>query len=297
VTTSPVQLMRAESVRIPRLRKGPGSCLILGASIRDEGLRHPLTLWKDGTLISGRRRLFAHLLMEKRRVPVVFVDTIEEAAKCLQRDNEDDYLALPWKASEICRLWEVLRRLDEPAAVHRGAEAQRRGVELRRQTQSGKRKPGRSSNHSDDYVLSTLGAPFGMSASTAKRLWTIHVLANGPTDAPDDRCEQAREALAEIDAGNSSIWANYQRVTGSRSAPVSRPHPAAPVESASAARQRAAWDKALPQMEGLVAGLVELGPPNPDLTWEQVGPAHARLSAIRREMEKMIKKMRETSQS
>jgi hypothetical protein len=50
-------------------------------------------------------------------------------------------------------------------------------------------------------------------------------------------------------------------------------------------------------MEGLVAGLVELGPPNAELTWEQVGPVHARLSAIRRDLEKMIKQMKELNQS
>jgi len=88
--------------------------MALGASIRDDGLRHPITLWKDGTIISGGRRLRAYLLMDMPRIQAVFVDNIEDAAKRMLADNEDDLLALPWKWSEVCRLWEMLRRLDAP---------------------------------------------------------------------------------------------------------------------------------------------------------------------------------------
>lgn len=287
--------IRVESVRIPRHRDSNGSCLDLAKSLRDEGQRRPICAWKDGTLISGERRVFAHLLLEMPRIDAVFVGTVEDAAKHLLADNEDTYLAVPQKWSEVCKLWQTLRRLDEPAAVKRADANRRRGVELRRQTQAGKRQPGRSKTRSDDYVLELLCPAFGVSMATASRAEAIWRAANGIVEVTDEQRELAREILAGFDQGEP-VWAGYQRFRGDRPAPVVRPRAAVVTESASSARQVATWDRALPQLEGLVAGLAELGPPNIALTWTEVGPVHARLSAVRREMEKMIKQMKEFNQ-
>jgi hypothetical protein len=295
--TSSEQLISIEAPRTPHVRRGTGRLNTLADSIRHDGLRHPIVLWKDGTLLSGTRRHRACLLLGRERIPAVFVDTIEDAAKHLLADNEDDHLAVPMKWSEVCRLWELLRRLDEPAAVQRGAAARRRGVELRRLTEAGKRNPGRSRQHSEDYVLGVLGPTFGMSASTAKRLWAVYEMAYVPGELADDKREQAREALRRIDAGEASIFACYAHLRSGHPAPASPLRPGGPAVPAAARVQRAAWDRSLPQMEGLVAGLAELGPPNAELTWEQVAPVYARLSAVRRDIEKMIKKMREINPS
>lgn len=297
------QLVDIEAaVRTPGpLRRNYGSLTALATSIRDEGMRHPLVLWKDGTLISGARRHRACLLLARPIQAAVFVHTIEDAAKHLLGDNEDDYLALPWKISEMCRLWELLRRLDEPAAILRGDAARRRGVELRRQTQGGKRKPGRNPDHAADYQLSVLCGPFGMSATTAKRVWAIYSLAYGGAGdvyASDERRQLAREVMQLVDAGESSIYAGYSRLTVDRGpAPRLKARPTEVLEPAAARTQLAAWDRSLPQLEGMVAGLVELGPPNPALTWDQVSPVYTRLMYARRELEKIINKMREISKS
>jgi len=287
--------VRTEAIRIPRTRESYGSCAALLASIRDDGLRRPITLWRDGTLISGSRRLFAHLLLERPRIQAVFVDNIEDAAKQLLADGEDDHLSVPLKWSEVCRLWEVLRRLDAPAAAKRADASRRRGVELRKQTQTGKRKPGRSSSRTDDYVLGVICEPFDISAATARRIEVVYHTGYGATDVPDDKRELAREVMRGIDE-SGNVWANYQRLRGVRTT-VTRPRPVETAEAAPAARQRTAWHRSLPQMEGLVAGLVELGPPNAELTWEQVGPVHTRLMAVRRELEKIIKQMKESNPS
>jgi len=286
--------IRTETVRIPHLRDSYGSCMALGASIRDDGLRHPITLWKDGTIISGGRRLRAYLLMDMPRIQAVFVDNIEDAAKRMLADNEDDLLALPWKWSEVCRLWEMLRRLDAPAAAKRADVSRRRGAELRKQTRAGKRAPGRSHSRSDDYVLGVICEPFDISAATARRIEVVYHTGYGTMPATDEKRELAREVMRAIDE-SGNVWANYQRLTGARNT-VSRPRPVETVEPAPSARQVAAWDKSLPQMEGLTAGLIELGPPNPGLTWDLVEPVHARLMAVRRDLEKIIKQMRESNQ-
>lgn len=286
--------VRLANVRIPRYRADHGSCMALGASLRDEGQRHPIALWRDGTLISGERRVFAAMLLGIDRLNAVYVGTIEEAAKRLFADNQDSHLAMPPKWSEVCKLWQTLRRLDEPAAVRRADENRRRGVELRRQTQAGAREPGRSHKRTDDYVLTVVCEPFGVSVATATRAEYIYRVATGLIEVTGEKRELAKKLLADLDGG-APVWPAHQQLRGDELAarPQRIRRPPAPTDPAPAAKQLAAWARAIPQMEGLMAGLVELGPPHPDLTWDQVGPVHASLAAIRREMEKIIKKMRE----
>lgn len=290
-----------ESVRIPPYRESYGVLSDLGESIEIEGLRHPITVWKDGSLISGARRLRTQFLLagvpgksHYRHIRAVFVDTIEDAAKRLLTDFEDDRLALPMKSAEMCRLWEVLRQLDEPAAVLRAEAARRRGVELRKATMAGKRKPARS-GYSTDYVLGLLAPAFGMSESSASRLWAIYMLASAPAQ-PEERREQARKAMRNIDEGVSSLWANYSALFAGNKSTTSKPKAVVTADPAPAAKQRAAWERTLPQLEGLIAGLTELGPPNPDLDPAHVAAVRARLAESRRALEKITNQMKKGSE-
>lgn len=296
--------VRIDAIRMPRFRDSNGSCLELSRSIEREGLHRPVVLWRDGTLISGGRRIFAQMLLDRQRTGAVFVDTIEDAAKRLHGDDQEgqiDKTYLPPKWSEVCRLWETLRRLDAPAAAKRADAARRRGVELRRQTQSGKRPAGRSSSRSDDYVLGVICQPFGISSATARRIEVIYETATGKLNASDAEGELARQIMIELDSG-ASIWASYQKLLDARPGPrrvVKTPAPAAPPpapgDPVSGAKQIAAFERSLPTMEGLVSALVGMGAPHPDLTWAEIGPIHTRLAAVRRELEKMIKQMKETN--
>lgn len=288
-------VIRTEAVRIPKLRDTCGAVVPLMNDILEQGLRRPITVWRDGTLISGERRLRAYHIAQKPTIQAVFVNTIEDAAKRMLDDEQDDHLSRPRTWSDICRLWQVLRRLDEPAAVRRLDAARRRGVELRKQVMAGKRPPGRSKSV-EDYALAVICEPFGISSATAHRIEVVYKAACVTENIPDDHRALARECMRDIDAG-MPVWPAYQRFMGVRSAPVVRPRPVAAPEPAPATRQLTAWEKSLPQLEGLVAGLIELGPPNADLTWDQVGPVHARLKAARRDLEKIINKMRETNRS
>lgn len=287
------RFIRTEAVRTTNLRKNYGSLRPLADDIRTNGLRHPITVWQDGTLISGGRRLRAHMLLQRPAVQAVFVHTVEDATKALQRDNDDTHLSLPWKWSEVCRLWELLRRLDEPAARKRADDNRRKGVELRRQTLAGKRKPGRANQRGEDHIMALMAAPFGISDASARRVLAVYNMATGVVDATDEKRKLAQRVMDDIDQyGN--IWANYQRLMGIRKAPVSPPRPTAPPREPAAARQQLdAWSRAMPQLVGLTTGLVELGPPNPELTWDQVGPVHAQLAVVRRELEKIIRQMKE----
>jgi hypothetical protein len=290
-----------EAFRTPAIRHGAKNIAALAESIRKDGLRHPVTAWTDGTLLSGTRRLHAYFWLNAqealtedryRRIPAVFVDTIEDATKRLLADNQDETLAVPMKPSDMCRLWDTLIRLDEPAHRLRIAIAHRRGVALRRQTQTGKRQPGRSPGRSSKgYTLSLAAEAFGMSEATAFRLMALHKLAQ--TETLPERAAQARDALQQLDEGHGTIWGMSRAVALGRGPTVTRLARPAPPEAAPAPKQLAAWDRAIPQLEGLVAGLTELGPPNPDLTWDQIGPTRARLMKARRDLEKIIRKMSE----
>jgi hypothetical protein len=297
-----------ETVRFATpVRAGAEKLTALKGSIRNQGLRHPIAVWTDGTLISGRRRLRAHFELanqvdsgEKyRHIRAIFVDNIEDAAKRMLIDNGDEDHAIPMLPSEMCRWWDLMRELDAPAAAARLHKARQQGVRLRKQTQDGSRQPGRSRTRGkgEEYLLTVLAEPFGMSEATASRLYALHKVVMSE-QSTDERREAARKALAAIDKGETSIWSGYAAMLASsprRAAPGVRT--AVAETPAPVSKQQAAWNRSLPQLEGLIAGLAELGPPNPSLTWDQVGPVHARLMRIRRDVEKIINKMKETAQS
>ena len=292
-----------ETVRIREIRKNIGVLDGLSKSLLDEGQRHPITLWTDGTLISGLRRLRCHYMLSGKRpdfqhINAVFVGTIEDAAKRLLLDMQDDVYQQKMTWSDTCRLWAMMRELDRPAAIQRADAARRRGVELRRKTQNGERRPGRSYSISEDYVLQVLAEPFGISAATARRAEIVFQIATGVVPADEKKKQLAVHLIGELDARRATVWPGYRQLMDL--APKKAATPAVKAEaaplSADAQHQVAAWERALPHLRGLVSGLAELGPPNPDLTWQQVGPVHAQLAAVRRELEKMIKKMKETSQ-
>jgi hypothetical protein len=296
--------VRIEAIRVRRHRTAVGSCLKLAQSIDTEGLRRAVTVWKDGTLISGERRVFAHMLLKREAIQAVFVDTVEDAAKRMIGDNDDALLeahsggnsfAKPMQWTEVCRLWETLRRLDAPAAARRAYAAKQRGTELRKKTQAGLRRPGRASERKEDYLLSVVCEPFSIKSATARRVERIYNVATGVVNAPDEKAELARKVMKGLDAGTVSIWEAYTTLNGSQR--VYQPTKTKPTPAAAAAKQLATWERALPQLEGLTEGLTAVGAPNPDLTWEQVGPVHARLAVVRRGLEKIIRQMKEINQS
>jgi len=288
-------LIRCESVRTHPVRAKVGSLSPLVKSIQTEGLHRPITVWSDGSLISGSRRLTAHYALGRESVPAVFVHTIEDAAKRLIGDIEDETCAKKMSWSEVCTLWHLLRTLDAPAAAKRADDARRRGVELRKQTQAGLRPPGRKSRNSEDYALGVICEPFGISVQTARRVEIIWQTANGHIQIDPQRRAQAKQIMADVDTGES-IWSGHQKLMGLAPRVRDRKKKPDTTPPAEAARQLTAWEKSLPILEGLIVGLVELGPPNPELAWEQVGPVHARLSAVRRTLEQKIKQMKEVSQ-
>lgn len=289
-------LVRADTLRQTKTRSGLGSLTQLRASLLRDGFRHPICAWPDGTVISGERRLVAAIMAGADTVPVEYVSTIEDAAKRLTEDNEDDYLAKARTWSEVCELWEVLRRLDGPAAQKRRRDNIQRGQEMRRAVLAGKRKPGRASGRGQDYFLTVLAPPFGISDATARRIVCIHRAAKemGPNSL-------AAELMRDVDLHKGAVWKSYQRLLGhDPDAPhvptKPKPAPPPPLPSAAAAQQLQALSNAEAHMAGMLAGIRALGPLNPALGWEALAPHHAALSEIRRGVDKLIKEMKGRAQ-
>lgn len=285
-------LVRVDTLRQTKTRSGLGNLTQLRTSLLRDGFRHPICAWSDGTVISGERRLVAAIVAGGDAVPVEYVSTIEDAAKRLTEDNEDDYLAKPRTWSEVCALWEVLRKLDGPAAQQRRRANIQRGQELRKQAVTGQRKPGRTSTRGQDYFLSVLAPPFGISDATARRILCIYRAAKqtGPNGL-------AAELMRDVDLHKGAVWKSYQKLLGhDPDAPHEpkkpKPAPLPPPPSAAAAQQLQALSNAEAHMAGMIAGIRALGPLNPALTWKELAPHHAALSEIRRGVEKLIKEMK-----
>lgn len=284
--------IRTEVVRLSDIRRDYGDLDELRKSMLVDGLRHPITVWTDCTLVSGSRRLRAQLLNGRDEIKAVFVDNIEDAAARLTIDNADETAAKPMAWSEICRLWELLRILDEPNAVRRADAARRRGVALRKQTQSGARPAGRARSRTENYLLAVASKPFGIGEASASRAMTLYRWANDLDRTPEER-ERATRLLSDLDEGRGSIWSNFAKLTGQQAIPTKKPKQQHNGPSLPPNEQIAAWNRSLPVLEGLIDGLLRLGPPHEDLDWNQLGPVSNRLSAARRELEKIIRKMKE----
>lgn len=288
--------VRVEAMRMRRFRSHLGDVWKLADSMMIEGQHHPVILWRDNTVISGERRVHAALMAGKDSLKVEYVSTIEEAAAALIKQNSDNAThskAMLW--SEVASLWELLRELDKPAALRRADSNRRRGVKLRRQVQAGRREPGRGPKEGgEEYFLKVVTPPFDISAASARRILSIYRGAVSTDPEQKDRAAFAWELMADIDA-NGNIWANYQRWQGVRSLPPTAANKQPATKPAAAEKQVAAFVKAAATMSGVMDGLAALGPVHSSLTWEQVASSCAQFARVRRELEKLIKQMRETA--
>jgi hypothetical protein len=96
-----------------RERRAIGDIRPLADSIRDSGLRHPVTISRDYGLISGRRRLAAYEHLGQSRIPYRAVGTISQALAAIAAEDADSRQALPMTIAEaIFRDWQMRDELE-----------------------------------------------------------------------------------------------------------------------------------------------------------------------------------------
>ncbi len=94
-----------------------GDIDVLVASIRTIGLLHPIVVNRNGTLLSGRRRLRACKALGWTQVPVIVTETLQQACALLAAEQEDDIGVVAPTLSERVALGlmlEVLPRAPAP---------------------------------------------------------------------------------------------------------------------------------------------------------------------------------------
>jgi hypothetical protein len=96
-----------------RERRAIGDIRPLADSIRDSGLRHPVTVSPAYGLITGRRRLAAYEHLGQSRIPYRAVGTISQALAVIAEEDADPRQALPMTIAEaIFRDWQMRDELE-----------------------------------------------------------------------------------------------------------------------------------------------------------------------------------------
>lgn len=187
-----------------RHRRDMGDIQALADSIADVGLLNPVTLTREGRLVAGHRRIEAVRLLGMDTVPVRFADNLDDAAKLLRAERDENVCRLDMKPSEKAALGEALLAIEADRARERTAQAGRSAAPGRRAERSGD-VSGPLGGDSRDAV----GKALGMSGRTYSELRGAYALANDP-DAPAEHRQAAQEALDKMDAGEGIYLARKE---------------------------------------------------------------------------------------
>lgn len=186
---------------VGRHRKDLGDLTGLMASIDDVGLLNPVTLTRDAQLVAGERRLVACRRLGWDTVPVRFADSVDDAAKLLRAERDENIERKEMLPSEKASLGAALEGIESERARDRQREGQERGRAVRQGLVSS--LPG-GVQASDDArareTASVVGDALGMSRSTYHDLSFAHRVSNDETRDEDERV-LARSALDAMDSG------------------------------------------------------------------------------------------------
>ncbi len=188
-----------ESVRVDgRRRRDLGDVASLARSIRELGmLLHPITLTRDCRLISGYRRLEACRRLGWVAIPARFVDSLDDAARLLRAEQDEDTERKDLLPSELAALGETLYEFEASLARARMAAAGRSAAPGRPAERCG---DGTTPLPCVDFAKArhAVGVALGMSGRTYGELTFVHRIATDPQRAEAER-ELAQATLTEMD--------------------------------------------------------------------------------------------------
>lgn len=184
----PVEWVRV----VGRHRHELGDLASLVASIEDVGLLNPITVTRDGRLIAGQRRLEACRLLDWDTVPVRFVDSLDDAAKLLHAERDENTCRKDMLPSELAALGAALYEIEANTARERQGTRTDLGVQLHGM------RTRKLEGSSGVTTVSVVGPALGMAGRTYSELYYAHKVATDP-DLPDSERALGREALNEMD--------------------------------------------------------------------------------------------------
>lgn len=183
-----------EVVRVVgRHRKDLGDLGKLANSIEDVGLLNPITLTRDSRLVAGQRRLEACRLIGWDTVPVRFVDSLDDAARLLRAERDENTERKEMYPSELASLGEALYEIEARAARER--QGTRTDLGCKPSSLQGGKSELRTGETGE-----IVGEALGMSRSTYADLRFTYKASIDPESSEEER-ELGRQALAEIDRG------------------------------------------------------------------------------------------------
>ena len=191
-------LVHIESVRVVgRHRYALGNIDELAKSIADVGLLNPITLTRDCRLVAGQRRLEACRRLGWVEVPARFVDSLDDAAKLLRAERDENTCRKEMLLSELASLGEALYALEAEAAKERQREAQDRGRAVRHGLDGGTSATIQT-EESTGKARDKVGEALGLSGRTYSDLRTVYLAATDP-ETPEPERVLARSALDKMD--------------------------------------------------------------------------------------------------
>lgn len=197
--------MPIEAIRIAgRHRTDLGDIAALARSIADVGLLNPITLTHDCRLVAGQRRLEAFRSLGWDTIPVRFVDSLDDAARLLRAERDENTERKEMLPSEKASLGEALYEIEA------GEAKERQGT----RTDLGKQLPGLETGKlvARGDTRDLVGEVLGMDGRTYSDLRFVYTLAHD-VDAPEDEQTLATEALKAMDSGHG-IQATARKVRG-----------------------------------------------------------------------------------
>ncbi len=192
-----------ESVQVVgRHRYALGNLDELAASIADVDLLNPITLTRDSRLVAGQRRLEACRKLGWAEVPVRFIDSLDDAARLLRAERDENTCRKEMLPSELASLGEALYALEERAAKERMAEAGRSAAPGRPAERGGSNATPLAPGAEENKARHLVGEALGMSGRTYTDLRYVYKAATD-ADTPEPERVLARAALDGMDRTGS----------------------------------------------------------------------------------------------
>lgn len=272
------------SVIVDDMRKRDlGDLEPLMESIATHGLMHPIVLSRQNRLISGWRRLAATMKLGKRSIEAHFVDDAVQAFSLIDGEgiNPDHFKPMVW--SERVAFGLVVEDLDYQRNEVVQSNARRKAADRRWNREPtvayGEKQPSTS-----QIIADLLGCTLGLWRVAREVYLTAHDRqADGPT------LELAKRAVEYMDQS--------EQPNGARAMLLGKGHrllkdPMQVSRTASSTEVRNVFNGAAPVLEGLVTAFRQIEELPEDLTEEEVARWLTNLSRTRKELEKLIKKLR-----
>ena len=197
-----------ESIQVGhRHRKDMGDLDELIASIERDGLLQPITITPDGVLVCGARRLAAVRRLGWRTVNVWVRSAISDRLAHLLAEQDDNALHKALSPLEAEALYREIKQLLAEDASRRQA-ASRFSTDNQPGSDGAAKLAAPSAGESRDQAAAMIpGAP---KHSTLDKIGYLRDTADD-AELPDELRQQARDGLAEIDAG-APVHPIYQHV-------------------------------------------------------------------------------------